>query len=498
MSLRWGEARHNALLAALALALGLAAVLMPPALALALLAGAALLVCALIEPMAGLIVTLAVAPLKTLIETEASGLALPVDVGQLALGATLLAWFVHKVAAREPIRFPRSPIYPPLLLFIGCAALSLVGALSLGFGLRELLKWIEVALLVALTVDMVGFDRARLHWAVLAVLVGGAVQALIGLYEFFGGSGADHLAILGGARYRAFGSFGQPNPFAGFMGLCVALGAGALWGALAAWWAAFRRGAAGVRQAAPVVGYGLLTALPAAALLASWSRGAWMGAGAAVVVMALCLPRRLWQGALLIAVVAALALLLWAGGRLPGAVVERLTDFTDLAAALRDVRGVDIDNANYAEIERLAHWQAAVAMADDHPWLGVGFGNYEPAYPAYRLMNWSDALGHAHNYYLNLLAETGWIGLIAYLLLWLAAALMTLRALRRTAGFQRGVALGLLGAWTHLAVHSLLDKLYVNNLFLHIGVMLGILAALYGWRYDRERAEAGALLHKRS
>ncbi|MCZ7545278.1 MAG: hypothetical protein M5R40_17930 [Anaerolineae bacterium] len=39
MSLRWGEARHNALLAALALALGLAAVLMPPALALALLAG---------------------------------------------------------------------------------------------------------------------------------------------------------------------------------------------------------------------------------------------------------------------------------------------------------------------------------------------------------------------------------------------------------------------------------------------------------------------------
>src|SRR5690606_11974522 len=99
---------------------------------------------------------------------------------------------------------------------------------------------------------------------------------------------------------------------------------------------------------------------------------------------------------------------------------------------------------------------------------------------------------------LNLLAETGWIGLIAYLLLWLAAALMTLRALRRTAGFQRGVALGLLGAWTHLAVHSLLDKLYVSNLFLHIGVRLGILAALYGRRYDRERAEAGALLHKRS
>ena len=42
---------------------------------------------------------------------------------------------------------------------------------------------------------------------------------------------------------------------------------------------------------------------------------------------------------------------------------------------------------------------------------------------------------------------------------------------------KRGLALGLFGTWTHLAVHSFVDKLYVNNLFLHIGVMVGLLAA---------------------
>lgn len=488
MSLRWGAAGHRALLGAAALGTGLAVVALPPALALALIAGAALLVAALIEPMAALMVALSAAPLKTLIETEAEA-ALPLDVGQVAVAGLVLAWFARKAADRGQIRAPRSPIFAFLLLFMAAAALSLVNALSLGVGLTELLKWVEIALLAFLTIDMIASPRAgdserrqadvRLGWAVLAVLVAGATQAIIGLYEFFGGSGAEHLAILGGTRYRAFGSFGQPNPFAGFIGVCLALGAGATWGALTAWWDARKRAAESQRAALlRLAVYGALTAPLAAALLASWSRGAWMGVMAALVAMALFLPRKRLYGLLLIGAAAALAMLLWASGRLPGAVVERLTDFTDLAAALRDVRGVDIDDANYAEIERLAHWQAAVAMANDHPWLGVGFGNYAAAYPAYRLMNWPDALGHAHNYYLNLLAETGWAGLGAYLLLWAAVFAMTLRALRRTAGFWRGAALGLLGAWTHLAVHSLLDKLYVNNVFLHVGVLLGILAVL--------------------
>ena len=56
-------------------------------------------------------------------------------------------------------------------------------------------------------------------------------------------------------------------------------------------------------------------------------------------------------------------------------------------------------------------------MAGDRPWLGVGFGNYGAAYEEYALINWPDPLGHAHNYYLNLVAEIGFIGLGAYLLL---------------------------------------------------------------------------------
>ncbi len=143
---------------------------------------------------------------------------------------------------------------------------------------------------------------------------------------------------------------------------------------------------------------------------------------------------------------------------------------------VRDVRGMAISDENFAIIERMAHWQAAYYMANAHPIIGVGLGNYETVYPAYSVPSWPRALGHAHNDYLNMLAETGIIGLSGYLFGWLVIGVWTLRALRVADPVLSGLTLGLLGSWTHLAIHSFVDKLYVNNLFLHIGVMLGLLA----------------------
>jgi hypothetical protein len=41
------------------------------------------------------------------------------------------------------------------------------------------------------------------------------------------------------------------------------------------------------------------------------------------------------------------------------------------------------------------------------------------------------------------------------------------------------VTVGLLGTWIYLAAHSLTDNLYVNNLFLHLGIMIGTVSLLY-------------------
>jgi O-antigen ligase len=209
-------------------------------------------------------------------------------------------------------------------------------------------------------------------------------------------------------------------------------------------------------------------------LIFSWSRGAWMGFLAGLASMVVLWPRRTRYGLASLGVAGLLGLAMWQVGLVPTTVESRISSFTsDLT--LGDVRGVDINDANYAVLERVAHWQAALDMARDHLWLGVGFGNYGAAYPNYALLNWPDALGHAHNYYLNLFAELGLLGLIAYLIAWMTIFWQTYRVLRRERTAVRGIALGLMGIWVALSVHHLVDKLYVNNIYIHLGVLLGLL-----------------------
>ena len=62
-------------------------------------------------------------------------------------------------------------------------------------------------------------------------------------------------------------------------------------------------------------------------------------------------------------------------------------------------------------------------------------------------------------------------------MLFRSAALQAWRALRAARGWQRALALGLLAAGAHLATHSLVDNLFVNNVHLYAGSLLGILAA---------------------
>ncbi|MCE2490618.1 MAG: O-antigen ligase family protein [Anaerolineae bacterium] len=293
------------------------------------------------------------------------------------------------------------------------------------------------------------------------------------MYQFFGGSGALHF-LVGGRYFRAFGTFGQPNPLGGFMALLSPLALCLVLAGLRRWYQSRRPS-----DFLALCGWAVPTALLLAGLFASWSRGAWLAFLCAMLVTLLALPRRLIHGLLLAGGVLVLTVVLWSTGVLPASLGGRLASSTEDYFGFEDMRGAIISPENFAVVERLAHWQAALNMATANPWTGVGLGNYEHAYPHYRLINWPQALGHAHNFWLNQLAETGIAGLAAWCGMWLIVVLLTLQARKHPDDQARLVVIGLLGAWTSLGVHSLFDNLFVNNLFLHIGFLLAILAVLY-------------------
>jgi putative inorganic carbon (HCO3(-)) transporter len=460
---------------------GLIVGVLPPFQAVVILAGIAVGVAILVEPISALVLLLCAAPLKTLMETEAPGL-LPVDAGQLLLVLVAGIWVLRQAVRRRGFHVPMSRVQIPLLIFVAAVLPGLPGTLSLSHGVSELLKWIEMLVLISLTLAL--FKSQAAHWLVFALALAGGIQAVVGLYEFLGGSGADHLWILDERFFRAFGSFGQPNPFGAFMGLTFPLAAMSALGYGQQIWARLRhkpsaRSEVNTANASLWMTFFLLmTLLLGAGLIASWSRGAWMGFGAGLLAMIFFLPRSIFQGGLLVLGLLLAGLLVWNSGKLPSAIVDRISGFGEELAVVDDARGAELTPENYAIVERAAHWQAAMAMAIDHPWVGVGFGNYEVAYSTYHLIDWPLALGHAHNYYLNLLAETGIVGLAGYLVAWLWIFWLTLRQRLRSQGLERLWAVALLGIWTYLFVHSLVDKLYVNNLFIHLGCTLGLLALL--------------------
>jgi O-antigen ligase len=79
---------------------------------------------------------------------------------------------------------------------------------------------------------------------------------------------------------------------------------------------------------------------------------------------------------------------------------------------------------------------------------------------------------------LNVLAEAGIIGFITYLCFIICIVVISLRARQHPNPASRLMAIGILGMWSALAVHSLTDNLYVNNLFMHLSVTIGVLALL--------------------
>lgn len=467
---------------ALALLIGLALARLPLVAGVALVGGTAVFLLTLIHPFFGLGLVLLLGPFGAL---ERVLFGLGVDSGQLLLLLTLAAWLARSLVRR---RIWLSPTFlnAPLFLFLLVMALTLLDAPALADGLKEVLKWIQAGLLLLLVVDlgreMEENGRSPLWLMSGLLLLPGLLQAGIGIWQFgLRGTGPDHFLVLG-RFYRASGSFEQPNPYGGFINLSLLLAAGILLGLVAVAARRWREKRPGfsLRQRrvwGPIALMGGLTGLLALALVFSWSRGAWLGFAAGTAVLLLFWPQqRRWGWALLLAA----ALLFWFSlqlGLIPAGIADRLVGFSqDLQ--LGDARGVDITDTNYAVLERLAHWQAALDMARNDLWLGVGFGNYAAVYADYALINWPDALGHAHNYYLNLLAEVGFLGLLAYLILWGLIFWQTGQLLRQFNGAERGIALGLLAVWASLTVHHLVDKLYVNNLYLHLGVMWGLLALL--------------------
>ncbi len=401
-----------------------------------------------------------------------------VGVSELLVWAMVTAWVLRMLAFRRA-RLAYTQLTGALLCYLGALVISLWPAHNLAPALKELAKWVEFLLVYLFAANEL--TERQLEILIGALLLAGALEGILGIYQFLRQVGPPGFVLFG--RYmRAYGTFQQPNPFGGYMGLVLPL----------AYTTVFAR----VRDAcralkgrglgpAALWALGLLASVGMfAGLVMSWSRGALLGFVAGLILVGLGLGRKAVPALLLVALILALLGPTWVA-MLPSGLLGRLTDAAQYLG--KDLMVVEVTDENFALIERAAHWYAAWRMFAQHPWLGVGTGQYATRYPSVALPRWQDPLGHAHNYYLNVLAEGGLIGLGSYLLFVLLAFGMVWRVAGQERGWQRGLSLAALGMLGHLLVHSLFDNLYVHEMYLLAALILGMVTSLARWDQAPQR-----------
>jgi O-antigen ligase len=298
------------------------------------------------------------------------------------LGLAFGLWIVALLRGEAALH--RAAIYLPALGYVAASLGAIVFSQSPRQSLGEPGDLLTLALL-PMVVSLL--DRKRWDWLMAGLVAVAVASSVVGLWQYW--NGASTLA----ERLR-----GLTNHYMTFSGWTLAVTL-LLVGDIA-----FNRDRRRLWWSAPAF------LVCSATLLLSYSRNAWVGlATGLVLVAAVWKPRALYLYPVL-AMVLVMAL--------PGSVLERAVTILDLTHP-----------SNY---DRLCMVRSGTEMVKDHPLFGVGLGMVKPTYPEYREPDAPrQRIPHLHNNSLQIAAERGVTGLLAYWALLLTFLVSTWRRLGR-------------------------------------------------------------------
>lgn len=383
-----------------------------PLLPVVLIAGVAALAVAIAQPLALVALGVVAIPLEGFFP----GLVGP---SQAILGLAVVGWFVH-LGASSPVTLPRHPALAAFALLVLAQAAGLLFAPEPLVVARQTIAW-GALFLVAVLIAREASER-QLAQLLYAFAICGGVAGLVAVID---PQPLTAVVFQGSDVNRATGGLGSPNALGMLLGLTIPVQL------------VFCLRGTSLSRLVAAVCFGLAMLGMAFAV----SRGAFIGLGASMLVLAFWRPFRN-AAVLLVPIVVVLSLI----GHNPASpigtrVVERLSEATTTAS----------------ENPRLILWRAAPQMIEDRPVFGLGALEYGYYGPEYRLRLTEGIANHAHNLLLTIVIESGIVGLAAMvsLLGFVGAGLR--RVIRYGSGLSHALGWALAATFVGFLANGVLD-----------------------------------------
>jgi O-antigen ligase len=350
------------------------------------------------------------------------------------------------------------PAHVAFLAFIGWAALGLLFAEDPFTVQKILIFWVIFAIISMLIASA---SPKQIELVLLCIALTGGIVGVVAVTT----GGPQELESAGQiAQGRAQSSFAHPNVFAFYL---------------------------------------ILSLAPAIALAGrgpQWRRLLMLGCtGAIIAGLALTLAR----GGIIGGAVSLLVLLGWAPFR---RVAFGLLVLLSLFAAfnfnsLQNAQEVKIvsqrlgtlsNRESVRENPRVRIWSKTFPMIANHPWTGVGEGNYPIWSPRYGLLDIGGLhYDHAHDLLLTITAETGLIGLALFVAFLWGVGRTAARALRARRPETYALALAMTAALTGLLVTSFAEYPPRTTVIMAtIMIEVGGLIACARWASERDAQDA--------
>jgi O-antigen ligase len=212
--------------------------------------------------------------------------------------------------------------------------------------------------------------------------------------------------------------------------------------------------------------YSLLFLIFIGAAFLSYSRGAWLSVLIAAVTGTL-LRYRISLKQVFIILLLALGFLIYNSEKIYNMLSpsKEVSHSSKVTTHFKSISNVNTDASNK---ERINRWKCALRMFQDKPFFGFGPGTYQFFYGNYQIRTemttistYSGLKGHAHSEYLNCLSETGFPGLLIFIVLIVMICATAIRLIRKGDPLVRNTAMfvfmGLITFFVHAFFNGFIE-----------------------------------------